>query len=278
VGCAGASVRRELVEPGHESISVRRQCELLGVARSGLGYVAKVRTDDLRVMRLLDEQYTRTPFYGVRKMTAWLRQSGETINPKRVRRLLREMGLEAVYPKPNLSAPDREHRVYPYLLRNVKVTRRDQVWSTDITYVRLVDGFAFLMAVMDWWSRYVLSWELSVTMDVGFCVSGLEWALAEGQPEIFNTDQGSQFTSSRFTGVLESRGIDISMDGQGRALDNVFVERLWRSVKYECVFLNEWRTPAQAREGLSRYFRFYNTERLHEALGYETPARWYRGQ
>jgi putative transposase len=134
------------------------------------------------------------------------------------------------------------------------------------------------MAVMDWWSRYVLSWELSVTMDVGFCVSGLEWALAGGQPEIFNTDQGSQFTSSRFTGVLESRGIDISMDGQGRALDNVFVERLWRSVKYECVFLNEWRTPAQARRGLNEYFRFYNTERLHEALGYETPARWYRGQ
>ncbi len=211
-------------------------------------------------------------------MTAWLRQSGETINPKRVRRLLREMGLVAVYPKPNLSASDREHRVYPYLLRNVKVTRRDQVWSTDITYVRLVDGFAFLMAVMDWWSRYVLSWELSVTMDVGFCVSGLEWALAEGQPEIFNTDQGSQFTSSQFTGLLESRGIDISMDGQGRALDNVFVERLWRSVKYECVFLNEWRTPAQAREGLSRYFRFYNTERLHEALGYETPAGGYRAR
>src|SRR5919198_5813585 len=210
-------------------------------------------------------------------MTAWLRSQGYTVNHKRVARLLRTMGLEAIYPKPRLSNPHPAHRVYPYLLRGVPITRVNQVWSTDITYIRLQGGLMYLVAVMDWFSRYVLSWAVSITMDVGFCLEALDQALGVARPEIFNSDQGAQFTSLAFTGRLTSVGIQISMDGRGRALDNVFIERLWRSLKYEEVYLREYNTVREARQGLQRYFGFYNDERLHQALGYRTPAAVYRG-
>jgi len=227
-------------------------------------------------MRLLDEQYTRTPFYGVPKMTEWLRSQGEVVNEKRVRRLLRELGLEAVYPKSRLSKPAVGHRIYPYLLRNVAVTRVNQVWSSDITYIRLHPGFVYLVAIIDWFSRFVLSWEVSITLESNFCVAALDWALQLARPDIFNTDQGAQFTSNDFTGRLLAQQIQISMDGRGRALDNIFVERLWRTVKYEDIYLKEDRTLAGLLYGLTTYFTFYNEERLHEALGYRTPAAVYR--
>jgi putative transposase len=229
-------------------------------------------------MRLLDEQYTKYPFYGVKRMTAWLKTEGYFVNEKRVRRLLRKIGLEAQYAKPNLSKINKEHRIYPYLLRGIIIKRVNQVWSTDITYIRLKQGFIYLAAVIDWHSRYVLSWEISVTMESGFCVSVLESALEKGTPEIFNTDQGSQFTGKVFTSKLIARGIRISMDGRGRALDNIFAERLWRSVKYEEVYLNEYGNVEAAKEGLNNYFKFYNRERLHQSLNYQTPeAVWRQG-
>jgi len=227
-------------------------------------------------MRLLDEQYTRTPFYGVLKMTAWLRESGHPVNCKRVRRLLRLMGLEAIYQKPRLSIPSPGHQIYPYLLRGVKVTRVNQVWSADITYIRLLAGFVYLVAIIDWYSRYVLSWEVSTTMENEFCTSALTRSLQVARPEIFNTDQGSQFTSNAFTGILKDHQIAISMDGRGRALDNIFVERLWRSVKYEEVYLHDYQNTPQAITGLGKYFRFYNGERLHQSLDYKTPEAVYR--
>jgi putative transposase len=227
-------------------------------------------------MNLLDEQYTRAPFYGVRRMTAWLRQQGHKVNEKRVRRLLRQMGLGAIYPKPRLSQKAAGAQIYPYLLRDVEITEADQVWSTDITYIRLVGGFLYLMAILDWYSRYVVEWEVSVSMDSSFCLSALERALAGGRPKIFNSDQGSQFTSQGFTGRLLERGIQVSMDGRGRCLDNIFVERLWRSVKYEEVYLKDYRTVGEARQGLKEYFAFYNGERLHQSLDYQTPAAVYR--
>ncbi len=226
-------------------------------------------------MRLLDEQYTKTPFYGVERMTAWLRQQGYAVNPKRVRRLVRLMGLEALYPKPRTSIPVAGARRYPYLLRDRTIQRVNDVWSTDITYIRMHQGFLYLVAVLDWYSRYVLSWQLSNTLDTGFCLEALEDALRFGQPQIFNTDQGGQFTSAAYTGRLEQAGIQISWDGRGRALDNAFVERLWRSVKWEEVYLKDYRTVAEAVSGLERYFQFYNQERLHQALGYQTPAQVY---
>ena len=228
-------------------------------------------------MRRLDEQYTATPFYGIRRMTAWLKSQGYGVNHKRVSRLLRQMGLAAIYPGPKLSQPGEGHRVYPYLLRGVRIERPNQVWSTDVTYIRLRQGFAYLVAVMDWFSRYVLSWRLSISLEVGFCLEALEGALAKGRPGIFNSDQGSQFTSGEYTGRLEREQILISMDGRGRALDNVFVERLWRSVKYEEVYLKDYATVPEARRGLASYFGFYNQERLHQALGYRTPAAVYLG-
>jgi putative transposase len=265
------------LEPDYPSISLVRQCELLGLARSSAYYQpVGVSETDLRLMRLLDEQYTRTPFYGVRRMTAWLKGAGEPVNHKRIARLLRTMGLAAIYAKPHLSAPAPDHRVYPYLLRGVKVARVDQVWSTDITYIPLARGFVYLTAVLDWYSRYVLSWAVSVTLDSSFCLEALERALVGGQPEVFNTDQGSQFTSLAFTGRLEQAGVRVSMDGRGRALDNVFVERLWRTVKYEDVYLKDYETVPAAVAGLREYFRFYNEERLHQALGYRTPQVVYR--
>jgi putative transposase len=229
------------------------------------------------LMRLLDEKYTEEPYFGVLRMTAWLREDkGQAVNPKRVRRLMRLMRLEAIYPKPNLSRKHPEHRIYPYLLRGLPITRRNQVWGTDITYIRVNGGFLYLVAVMDWYSRYVLSWELSNTLDNIFCINALERALDEhGQPEIFNSDQGCQFTSNDFTGLLLSKKIRISMDGKGRALDNIYVERLWRSVKYEEVYLSDYQCGRETYEGLNRYLHFYNEGRRHQSLGYRTPQEVY---
>jgi putative transposase len=259
-------------------LSVRRQCELLGLSRSGLYYEpAGESPEDLRLMRLIDEQYTACPFYGSRRMTEWLSERGEEVNRKRVQRLMRIMGLEAIYPKPRLSAAGKGHKIYPYLLRGVVVGRADQVWSTDITYVPLPSGFMYLAAVIDWYSRYVLAWRLSNTLDGSFCLEMLEEALRSVKPEVFNTDQGVQFTAASFTGRLEAAGVAVSMDGRGRALDNVFVERLWRSVKYEDIYIRGYETVPELHRGLSRYFGFYNGERLHQSLDYRTPAAVYRG-
>ena len=262
----------------HAEISVRRQCELLGVNRAGLYYQSRAESEENHLlMRLLDEQYTRTPFYGSRKMTEWLRAKGFEVNRKRVSRLMALMGVEAVYPKPKLSAPGEGHKIYPYLLSGVEVTRVNQVWSTDITYIRMAQGFVYLVAVMDWFSRYVLSWSLSLTMELDFCVEALKRALRRGRPEIFNSDQGSQFTSEKFTGELQARQIAISMDGRGRCMDNIFIERLWRSLKYEEVYLKDYSSVTEARASLESYIRFYNQERLHQSLDYRTPAALYKG-
>jgi putative transposase len=267
-----------LIEPSHAELSVRRQCALLGLNRSSLYYEPVAETpENLRLMRRIDEQYTACPFYGSRKMTRWLVQQGEAVNRKRVQRLLRLMGLEAIYPKPRLSLAGRGHRVFPYLLRNVRIERADQVWSSDITYVPLPTGFMYLAAIIDWYSRYVLAWRLSNTLDGSFCLEMLEEALSRGQPEVFNTDQGTQFTAEAWTSRLQSAGVAVSMDGRGRCLDNVFVERLWRTVKYENVYLRGYATVPQLHEGLECYFPFYNTERLHQSLDYQTPAAVYRG-
>ena len=257
---------------------MRRQCELLGLARASLYYQAAEETAvNLRLMRLLDEEYTRHPFYGSRRLTAWLNGQGEQVNRKRVQRLLRLMGLEALYPKPRLSVPDLSHRVYPYLLRRVGIERVNQVWSADITYVPMPKGFMYLAATIDWYSRYVVSWRLSNTLDGLFCQEMLEEALSQGRPEIFNTDQGVQFTALAFTERLKQAGVLISMDGRGRCLDNVFVERLWRTVKYENIYLQAYATVAELERGLRSYLWFYNEERLHQSLDYQPPGLVYRG-
>jgi putative transposase len=249
---------------------------LLGLSRSSLYYEpAEESPENLRLMRRIDEEYTAHPFYGSRKMTSWLVQQGEVINRKRVRRLMRLMGLEAIYPKPRLSLGGRGHQVFPYVLRNVRIERADQVWSSDITYIPLRAGFMHLAAIIDWYSRYVLSWRLSNTLDGSFCLEMLDEALTGGRPEVFNTDQGVQFTAAAFTGRLLSAGVAVSMDGRGRCLDNVFVERLWRTVKYEDVYLRGYESVPELTQGLKRYFRFYNQERLHQALDYRTPAAVY---
>lgn len=228
-------------------------------------------------MRLIDQEYTAHPFLGYRKMVCFLRDRGHPINKKRVARLMQRMGLQAMVPGPNTSRPAPQNPIYPYLLRGVKVTRVNQVWSCDITYLPMPRGFVYLFAVIDWYSRYVLSWEISTTLDVAFCLEGLERALSLGTPEIFNTDQGSQFTSADFTGRLLAAGITISMDGRGRALDNIFVERLWRTVKYEDIYLKGYETPREVFCGLGGYFPYYNEERPHQALDYKTPIAVYRG-
>jgi putative transposase len=258
---------------------VVRQCELAGVSRATV-YAQRLPKQadeqDLELLRLIDEQYTRRPFYGSRKMVTFLETRGHWVNRKRVQRLMRILGLAGMAPGPNTSRPHPQHKVYPYLLRGVDVTRPNQVWSTDITYIRLAHGFVYLVAVIDWYSRRVLSWRISNTMDTAFCVDCLEEALQRhGNPEIFNTDQGSQFTSESFTGVLKDRGVAISMDGRGRALDNIFVERLWRSVKYEDVYLKGYSTPMELMIGLAEYFVFYNGERPHQSLGNLTPDEVY---
>jgi len=256
---------------------VRRQCELLGLPRATLYYQpAQETAENLRLMERIDRQYTDRPFYGSRRMTAWLNGTGEEVNRKRVQRLMRLMGLEAIHPKPRLSAAGRGHRVYPYLLRGVAIERADQVWSADITYVPMAHGFMYLAAVIDWYSRYVLAWRLSNTLDGSFCLEMLEEALSRGRPQVFNTDQGVQFTAEAFAGRLLAAGVQVSMDGKGRCLDNVFVERLWRSVKYEDLYLRRYEGVQQLRQGLGRYFGFYNEERLHQALAYRTPRAVYQ--
>ena len=266
--------------PGDAAWSVRRQCELLGLHRSSYYYEPAAETaENLRLMRLIDEQFLKTPFFGRRQMTAWLRRHGHDVNPKRIRRLMQVMGLEAVFPGKNTSVAAPGHRVYPYLLRGVRIVRPNQVWSTDITYVPLRGGFLYLVAVLDWFSRYVLSWRLSNTLDTAFCLEALQQALERfGRPEIFNTDQGAQFTSEAFTGRLEAAEVAISMDGRGRALDNVFIERLWRTVKYENIYLKDYATGTETYEGLDEYFTFYDTERPHQALDGHTPYEVYHGQ
>ncbi len=259
-------------------MSIARQCALVGLPRSSFYYRPQGESgENLHVMRLLDEQYTLTPYYGVRRMTAWFRSQGYHVHHKRVARLMHTMGIEAISPKPRLSQAQPTHRVYPYLLRGVPITRVNQVWSTDITYIRLHGGFISLVAVMDWFSRYVLSWAVSITMDVGFCLEALDQALEVARPEIFNSDQGAQFTSLDFTGRLASAGIQISMDGRGRALDNVCIERLWRTVKYEEVYVKDYETPREAMQGLGTFFVRDNEWRQHQALGYQTPASVYFG-
>jgi putative transposase len=266
------------VDLEHDTISVRRQCELLGLNRANLYYRPKGESEEnLRLMRLIDEQYTRTPFFGSRRIAAWLRKRKRLpVNRKRVARLMGVIGLEAVYPKPKLSQPGEGHKIYPYLLSDVKVERVNQVWSTDITYIRMAQGFCYLVAVMDWHSRFVLSWALSLTMELDFCLEALSSALRKALPEIFNSDQGSQFTSEKFTGELKTRGIRISMDGRGRCFDNIFIERLWRSLKYEEVYLKDYETVTEARAGIARWFQFYNHQRPHQSLNYRTPAASYR--
>jgi putative transposase len=266
------------IESDNEQIPIYRQCELLQLARSSLYYTPCRDTQyNEQLMKLIDRQYIDTPFYGIDKMTEWLRRQGHCVNHKRVRRLMRQMGLEAVYPhrKRGLSIPDKQHKIYPYLLKDVQIIRPDQVWSADITYVRMYHGWLYLVAVMDWSSLYVLSWEVSVTLESQFAVTALKRALSFGRPQVFNTDQGSQFTSEDFTKILLAAEIQISMDGKGRVFDNIFVERLWRSVKVEEVYLHDYQTVAEAKYGLGRYFDLYNNRRLHQALNYRTPAEVY---
>lgn len=270
--------RRVWVESG-TVVPVVRQCELAGVSRATV-YARRApkpaNEQDLDLLCLIDEQYTRRPFYGSRKMVSFLKTRGHQVNRKRVQRLMRILGLAGMAPGPNTSRPHPQHRVYPYLLRGVVVERPNQVWSTDITYIRLAHGFVYLVAIIDWYSRKVLSWRINNTLDTAFCVDCLEEALQRyGNPEIFNTGQGCQFTSESFTGVLKAHGIAISMDGRGRALDNIFVERLWRSVKYEDVYLKGYANPLELMIGLTEYFVFYNNERPHQPLGNRTPAEVY---
>ena len=271
--------RRELVDRRYGRLSVVRQCQLLGVSRSSLYYRAKgTSPQDLTLMREIDRQYLETPFYGSRRMKACLERQGKPASRKRVQRLMRLMGLRAIYRRPSTSRPAPEQRVYPYLLREARITRPNQVWAADITYLPMARGFLYLVAVMDWHSRYVLAWRLSNTLEAGFCAEALEEALSQGQPEVFNTDQGSQFTSLEFTQVLQDRGVRISMDGKGRYQDNIFVERLWRTVKYEEVYLKAYASVLEAQRGLEDYFRFYNGLRPHQALGYRTPAEVFYGE
>jgi putative transposase len=257
-------------------LSVRRQCELLDVNRSSLYYQPQ-STDDLtlQLMRLVDEEYTRHPFYGTRKMLAHLRALGHNVNRKRVQRLYVQMGLEAVYPKPNLSRRNQEHKIFPYLLRGLSIERNNQVWSADITYIRMKQGFVYLIAIIDWFSRYVLDWQISPTLEADFCIETLSRSLEGSSCEIFNTDQGCQFTSKGFVDLLLSKGILVSMDGKGRALDNIFIERLWRSLKYECIFLSEFETIKDLIRAIRVYFEFYNYKRPHQSLGYQTPGGIY---
>ena len=274
--------RRQMIEPNHPKLSTARQCRLLGLPRSSYYHRPKPKpVEDLALMRVIDEVYLAQPVFGSRQMTRWLRRQGYEINRKRVRRLMRLMGLEAIYPKPNLSRPRPGEQVYPYLLRHLAVTRPNQVWATDITYVPIAGGFCYLCAVIDWYSRAVLAWELSNTLDASFCVRAVQRALARhGTPEIFNTDQGCQFTSAEFTQLLLARGVKLSMDGKGRCLDNVFVERLWRTVKHDEIYLRSYADLTEATKWLTLFFDFYNERRPHSAHDHAgqhfTPMEIYR--
>jgi len=276
------SQKKQTIDKNHPHISISRQCALAGLPRSTFYRQCSVKqesNENLEFMRLIDELFTAYPFYGTRQMRNALRRMGHKINRKRVQRLMRKMGLESIAPKPNTSKAHPQHKVYPYLLRGVDVIRPNQVWCSDITYIRLPGGFVYLTAVMDWHSRYVLSWELSVSMESNFCVSALEQALRRnGTPDIFNTDQGAQYTSNEFTGTLKDNTIKISMDGKGRFTDNIFIERLWRSVKYEEIYTKEYKSVNELRKALKKYFDFYNFERPHQSFDGQTPAEVYHGQ
>jgi putative transposase len=268
--------RQGLIERGYPDISLRHQCELLSVQRSNLYYVPRPVSDEtLTIMNLIDREYTRHPFYGSPKLTEALHRVGWMVNHKRVERLMQLMGIQAIMPQRNLSKKAHENRVFPYLLRGVEITHPNQVWSTDVTYVPMAHGFMYLTAVIDWFSRYVLAWDISNTFDAAFCVAVVRRAFEILAPEIFNTDQGAQYTSDAFTGFITGTDAKLSMDGQGRALDNVFVERLWRSVKYEKIYLHDYQDGYQLHTGLDEYFSFYNNERFHSALGNRTPAEVY---
>jgi len=262
-----------LIEPDHPDLSVARQCALLDLPRASYYFTpAGESAENLALMRLIDVQYLKTPFFGSRQMTAWLRRQGHAVNRKRVQRLMRVMGLQGAVPGPHTSRPHPEHVVYPYLIGHMELAHSNLVWATDITYVPMPVGFLYLVAIIDWYSRYVLAWRLSNTLDTGFCLDALDAALADQQPCVFNTDQGAQFTSSEFTGRLKAQQIVISMDGRGRALDNVFIERLWRTVKYEDIYLRDYQTVPELDHGLTAYFQFYNHERPHSMLRGKTPA------
>jgi len=268
-----------MIEPGHPRLSIVRQCDLVAISRSSFYYEDKGETAlNLELMRLIDEEFLENPYYGSRQMTRHLRRQGYCISRKRIRRLMRKMGLTPIYQKPRTSAPHPEHRVYPYLLRGVEITEPDHVWCADVTYIPMRRGFLYLVAIMDWASRRVLSWRLSNSLDASFCVEALKEALHRfGPPRVFNTDQGSQFTSQSFTNVLKDAGVAISMDGKGRWMDNIFIERLWRTLKYECIYLHAFETGSEARRGIERWVGKYNLERPHSALGGRTPDEAYRG-
>ena len=271
--------RKALVSMDHPRLSVVRQCVLVNISRSSYYYIPSGESElNLVLMREIDRQFLETPFYGSRQMARHLRRQGYSVGRTRIRRLMRTMGLQAIYQKPRTSIPNVQHRVYPYLLRNLSVERPNQVWCADITYIPMHRGFIYLVAVMDWHTRAVLSWRLSNTIDSAFCVEALEEALSRyGKPEIFNTDQGSQFTSEEFTGVLSGAGVRISMDGKGRWMDNVFIERLWRSLKYECVYLREFESGFDAQRQIGRWMDYYNTDRPHSSLVDKTPMEAYTG-
>jgi putative transposase len=264
--------RKTWIDPSDGVLSLARQCTLLDVARSSWYYQpVATNAEDLVLLNLIDEEYTKRPFYGSRKILVYLRAMGHVINRKRVCRLMRVLGVSGIVPGPNTSKRNQAHKVYPYLLTGLEIVRPNQVWSTDITYIRLAHGFVYLVAVIDWFSRYVVAWRLSNSLETSFCLEALEESLRSGMPEIFNTDQGVQFTSDEFTGYLKERQIKISMDSKGRALDNIFVERLWRSVKYEDIYIKGYETMKEAQGGLKQYFQFYNNERYHQSLDYKTP-------
>ena len=270
--------RREMVDREHRALSTVRQCTLLGISRSSVYYRPKDPSQkDLALMKGMDQQYLATPFYGSRRMKVWLNRQGHQVNRKRVQRLMRTIGLTAIYRRPRTSKPAPGHKVYPYLLRGMEITRPNQVWAADITYIPMARGFLYLVVIMDWRSRCILAWRLSNTLDAGFCVEALKEALGKGKPEVFNTDQGGQFTSEAFTGLLEQEEVRVSMDGKGRYSDNIFIERLWRTVKYEEVYLKAYSGGREAKAGIDAYFRFYNTQRPHQALGYRTPAEVFHG-
>lgn len=270
--------KRRLLEVDHKGLSIRRQCELLGLHRSNIYYEpVGVSDETVEVMHRIDGIFTECPFYGSRRIKEALRREGICVSRERVQSIMRQMGLRAIYPKGNFSKKHPGHRIYPYLLSDMKIRCPNQVWASDITYIRLRQGFLYLVAIIDWFSRYVLSWRLSNTLDVYFCREALEDALGKGCPEIFNSDQGSQFTSKDFTGILLDKGIAISMDGRGRVFDNIFTERLWRSVKYEEVYIKDYQVCKDAREGLEKYFSFYNNRRYHQSLGYRTPHEVHYG-
>ena len=268
-----------MIDAIHSDISIQRQCDLIGLSRSSYYYPANLNghqsPENLFHMSLIDQKYIERPFYGSRRMTHYLHNLGYQVNRKRIRRLMRLMGIQAIYPRPKTSIRGKDHKIYPYLLRDLNIDRVDQVWAADITFIPMAYGFMYLVAIIDWFSRYVLSWELSNTLDSDFCVTALIRALKYGIPDIFNSDQGSQFTSHNFTDQLLTAGIQISMDGRGRVMDNIFIERLWRSLKYEDIYIKEYETVKQLYQGLEQYFDFYNNERPHQSLEYKTPYMVY---